>query len=357
MTARRNGFTLVELLVVIAIIGVLIALLLPAVQQAREAARRMECNNKLKQLGLACHNFHDTYKRFPASCREPLLKDKQYNDWRDARDRWSYLVVLLPYIEQNALYENMMNSVIGTGDRPWSNIPTSNASIDSFHCPSDGWAKAVADGRGKTSYHANKGDYWLNWDWHETRGVFGRGDQQMHSMATITDGTSNTIMIGEVQVGIQESDNNVGSGVANDIGWSNPMAPSNCLARVGANKTLTGSVSGNDWQKGWRWADAMSVYSQMHTLLPPNGPSCGNNAENYIMVTPTSHHPGGVNILFVDGSVHFIAENINAGNPTLTVQDSATPPAGNPQNYTGPSMYGVWGALGSSAGHEAVSIP
>ena len=75
------------------------------------------------------------------------------------------------------------------------------------------------------------------------------------------------------------------------------------------------------------------------------------------MVTPTSHHPGGVNILFVDGSVHFIAENINAGNPTLTVQDSATPPAGNPQNYTGPSMYGVWGALGSSAGHEAVSIP
>jgi len=355
---RKSAFTLVELLVVIAIIGVLIALLLPAVQQAREAARRMECTNNLKQLGLANHNFHDTYGRFVATANEEIFRDPADGDWSDGRNRWSYLVALLPYIEQGALYEEMKSNQIGS-NRPWTNNDATNAVINGYGCPSDGNAGIgnVGGSRGRTSYHANKGDFWLNWDWHETRGVHGRGDKQMRNMASITDGTSNTMMISEILCGEQQGDQKVKSGVARDIGHSNPMAPSDCLARVDANGRLNGAVQTNDWQKGWRWADAHSVYTQWHVMLPPNGPTCGNTGESFALMTASSNHPGGVNALFCDGSVRFMAETIDAGDPTLTVLDAASPPdPARPQDYTGPSMYGVWGALGSAAGGEVTQF-
>ena len=121
MTQTRRGFTLVELLVVIAIIGILIALLLPAVQQAREAARRMECTNKLKQLALATHNFHDTYNRFPCAFKDPLfLKPGTTNNFGGGRDRWSWLVTLLPQIEQTAVWDEFQANELGN-HRPWSN--------------------------------------------------------------------------------------------------------------------------------------------------------------------------------------------------------------------------------------------
>src|SRR5512139_1124671 len=111
--ARLNrGFTLIELLVVIAIIGLLIALLLPAVQAAREAARRAQCVNNLKQLGLALHNFESTYKRFPSACYDPIFLDPVTKNWRNERGRWSYLVLLLPYVEQKALYDDLMTNYI-----------------------------------------------------------------------------------------------------------------------------------------------------------------------------------------------------------------------------------------------------
>lgn len=152
MRHRSKGFTLVELLVVIAIIGVLVALLLPAVQQAREAARRMECQNKLKQLGLAIHNFHDTYKRFPCALRDPIFKKNPLDpahgenadqQWYDYHDRWSWMCTILPQIEQNAAYEDLMANHMGVTN-PWADTPLTNMKIDAFHCPSDGFVKEGA---------------------------------------------------------------------------------------------------------------------------------------------------------------------------------------------------------------------
>jgi len=354
MNLRKSGFTLVELLVVIAIIGVLIALLLPAVQQAREAARRMECQNKLKQLGLACHNFHDTYQRFPTASHELLLTGPGgETDFSGNRHRWSWLTVILPFIEQNALYEDFRTNHLGTGV-PWNGgLSVNQARINAFFCPSDGYVTETDGNRGRTSYHCNRGDYWLNYDWHECRGVFGRGDRQKHKMASITDGTSNTFLASEILVGPRRNANRIGEGIAINVGYSNGDAPSLCLARAGANNTLSGDVEHRDWQSGWRWADSHSCYTQWHAVLPPNSPSCGNTAESFALMTASSNHPGGVNVVFVDGSVDFIAETIDAGDATVREGDSPllADPA-RPQDYSGPSLRGVWGALGSSYGGE-----
>src|SRR4051812_28529516 len=122
----RRGFTLVELLVVIAIIGVLVALLLPAVQAAREAARRMQCQNNLKQMGLGLHSFHDSYNRFPP-CGE-----------RNTTNRWGWQVAILPYIEQNNLYQQLGSPDINTtASMPFPATTILQSKINTYRCPSD----------------------------------------------------------------------------------------------------------------------------------------------------------------------------------------------------------------------------
>jgi prepilin-type processing-associated H-X9-DG protein len=121
---------------------------------------------------------------------------------------------------------------------------------------------------------------------------------------------------------------------------------------------LSGSISTNDWQAGWRWADSVSIYSQWHPVLPPNRPSCGNTGENFALMTASSYHPGGVQVAFCDGSVHFIADSVDAGDPNIgELSSPLLVDPGRPQDYSGPSLRGVWGALGSSAGGETVDIP
>ena len=171
---QRQGFTLVELLVVIAIIGILVALLLPAVQAAREAARRMQCTNNLKQLGLAVHNFHDTFRTFPSASRQPQFKDNEVNDWVNGRDRWGYLCVLLPYIEQQALYNELVTNQLGV-NRPWTGMPLTRTKVAGFLCPSDSGGNTKGDTLARNSYHCNRGDFWLGWNWNECRGVMGDG--------------------------------------------------------------------------------------------------------------------------------------------------------------------------------------
>lgn len=358
MMRKKRGFTLVELLVVIAIIGILVALLLPAVQAAREAARRTQCVNNLKQLGLACHNFHDTYKHFPMSANQ-----KQFagpggpTDYNDNRNRWSYLVVLLPFIEQQPLYDDFMSNHLAK-TVPWSDTNLTFAKLTAIICPSDGPAMGVpSNQRQPTSYHCNRGDYRLGWDWYECRGVFGRADQKYHTMASVTDGTTNTLLLSEVKRGISGS-RRVTEAFANGWGADNGGPPSACLARVGAGNLLTGDIQGADWIQGWRWTDAHSIYTQFHAVLPPNGPSCGVTGEDWALVTASSYHPGGVNVVMVDASTQFISSTIDAGDPTLAERDSPLlPDAGRPQDYAGPSLRGVWGALGSSFGRETASLP
>lgn len=350
---RSRGFTLVELLVVIAIIGILVGLLLPAVQAAREAARRMSCSNNLKQFGLSMHNFHDTHQRFPGVTHDPLFAHPEYRDHRDARNRWSYAILLMPFMEQQNMYDQLFATHIGI-ERPWHGTPLLQTSIPTFMCPSDGNGRGAANSLGRINYIGNRGDQWLNWDWWESRGVMGNGVRVTKTFSSMTDGTSNTMMISEAKIGVNGS-RRVTEGIATNVGVQNSSPPSLCLAQVGPGRLFIGDVVTNGWNVGTRWGDAIVPYTQWIPMLPPNGPSCGNSGESWAMITASSNHPAGVQVAFGDGSVRFMSDTVDAGNPAISAID--VHPGNRPQDYSGPSLYGVWGSLASAAGGEVVQIP
>jgi hypothetical protein len=311
-------------------------------------------------LAVASQNFHDTYKRFPvAACEMNFRLQNSANpaDWAGNRHRWSYIVSLLPFIEQQPLYDDFLANHLGQ-TVPWNTNDLTRSKIPSILCPSDGQAIGVAPtDRQPTSYHCNRGDYRLNYDWYESRGVFGRGDQKFRAISSILDGTSNTMLISEVKVGVSGS-TRVGQAFANGWGFTNGGPPAPCLARELPDGTLSGTLQGPDWLMGWRWADSHSIYTQWHPVLPPNRPSCGNSGEDFALITASSYHPGGVNVSLCDASVRFISDSIDAGDPNA--QEAGSPlltDPNRPQDYNGPSLRGVWGALGSAAGGESVRVP
>ncbi|MEK6248634.1 MAG: DUF1559 domain-containing protein, partial [Planctomycetales bacterium] len=238
--------------------------------------------------------------------------------------------------------------------RPWNGNDFTRASIPGFTCPSDGRGKPSGNDIAPISFHINRGDFWLDWNWWECRGVAGNRDRTTHSFATVNDGTSNTMLISECRIG-QGGSNSVATGFARDIGGGSSTAPGVCLSREGPNGTLTGAVQTGGWFVGARWADSHAIYSQFHAVLPPNSPSCGNDGEHWAMISAGSYHPGGVNAVFCDGSVHFISETIDCGDPNVTEATVNAP--GRPQDYTGPSLRGVWGALASQQSGEVVTVP
>jgi prepilin-type N-terminal cleavage/methylation domain-containing protein len=349
--ASSRGFTLIELLVVIAIIAILIALLLPAVQQAREAARRTQCRNNLKQFGLALHNYHDVFNIFPPYGGGAGIPDGGAAG-RHLRTRLSGVVMLLPYYEQGSVGQEIINlagtNPPWTANSPWTNI------LPVMTCPSDvGAADPFNAGRtrGKRNYVFSAGDSLagnggappsgqLTPMLVRTRGMFGA--VVCYKISDCIDGTSNTIAMSEAIA--PSSADGIGM-IANTTGITTPAA---CQALFNGTAYPAGGWTG-DTARGYRWGDGGAYFSAFTTSVRPNSASCffgGASHWNDGFYAATSRHTGGVHCMMTDGSVRFVSENINTGN------QAAAPPAGNGGSV---SPYGVWGALGSRAGSETVS--
>lgn len=363
----RQGFTLVELLVVIAIIGILVGLLLPAVQAAREAARRMQCSNNLKQLSLAEHNYESANRRFTAMGYQGCQGGNAPGSHPRGIGRWdwrtyAYTISLLPYIEQAPLANAMKARANPAGPGlpdPWAyldghfgndpeRIAWANANwkvdIPTFICPSDPPLQNRNESPSILNYKVCVGDdYHQNHFRNNTSSRYNRGIFQINrwsALSAIVDGTSNTLMMSERVAGGGVRD--IKGGVAlNMRAWN----PASCYARVDqATNQLTGQVRANFRPTGGRAWDGRPYFCGFSTMIRPNGPSChwGGVDGNEDMSPPSSYHTGGVNVAMADASVHFVSENIDTGD--ITANSVANP--------SGPSAYGVWGALGSMDGGE-----
>jgi len=376
---QHRGFTLVELLVVIAIIGVLVGLLLPAVQAAREAARRMSCSNNFKQVGLGLHNYHAAFNQFPMGGGGPSYSQNRLNP----------NVGILPFIEQQALWEQLANparingidfapfgfriggnGVMGANHTtypPWFTI------IPAYQCPSDpavplnssafsNVAYCYGDSVLRLFYEVANGSY----DQATDRGVFRRS--RAKGFRDILDGTSNTIAAGEIPNYL--ADKSIIGGVAHASNTPGPGAP----AGLGNNLSLCTNLvdplrptffapatvmwnNAGAGSRGGRWMDALPMLCGFNTVLPPNSPTCGGIGGwgpewEHGVHTVGSRHPGGCHVLMADGAVAFITDSIEAGNA------QANSISRNFNNAGEASPYGLWGALGTSIGREAnVALP
>ncbi|QEH35264.1 Type II secretion system protein G precursor [Aquisphaera giovannonii] len=354
-----RGFTLIELLVVIAIIAVLIALLLPAVQSAREAARRMQCTNNLKQIGLAMHNYHSVNDTFPMGASKNCNSDPSsgcpgYADWRG----WSALATSLPFVEQQALYNainfNMAEEIHDATPAP-ENYTVIGTIVNAYMCPSD----PNVGQSNINNYHAC---YGTTTDWptapnttfaavSSMQNADGNGSTGMfavwaaYGIRSDTDGTSNTLLFAEALVGDNKgNESNHGRGVGTGTPGSHYRGNGIVIAAAkfevddftssaaniqGIQNSLQACAA--EWSngasiqitshRGYRWA-SFSEGSAFNVAQTPNdhkypfnvcrgqgNPSQSDNGSNSLPAT--SMHPGGVNALFVDGSVKFIKDTIS----------------------------------------------
>jgi prepilin-type N-terminal cleavage/methylation domain-containing protein len=367
MRRGARGFTLIELLVVIAIIAILIALLLPAVQQAREAARRTQCKNNFKQLGLALHNYHDVFGVFPPRKGGTAGTGGATADVGHTGNsgRLSAFAMLLPYYDQAPLY-NQIQSGGGTvasgtvapgGPRAWLGWSVWDVPIPMLLCPSD---VKPRDSRKRTNYMLCVGD---QVGWHlntqNPRGVF--GNRTSYRTSDIPDGTSNTILISErlrnptgenarnpPALGLVKGNEGILRNVAGIT-----TNPGMCLAQIDGSGYFLDIALVSIRAGAIAW-DGQTENVGFNTVIGPNGPACsdrGNNADGQDgVLPPSSRHVGGVQVLMGDGAVRFVSDSIDTGN--LATADVTT---SNTNTFSGRSPYGVWGALGSRNGGDIVS--
>jgi prepilin-type N-terminal cleavage/methylation domain-containing protein len=285
----RKGFTLVELLVVIAIIGILIALLLPAVQAAREAARRSQCSNNLKQMGLAIHNYESTYRRLPSGGQGT---DFSKSPPATTFDQHSLFTAALPYLEQSNAYQRL-DLRFAYNATP-ENQAAAKQAISAFVCPSNSWRPSPTDqqGFGCTDYGPI---YYIDLDpvtalqnkALRAEGALVRGGSRV---ADISDGLSNTVLVAE------------------DIGRDE---------RMQANHVYLDPLDGAK-RRFWRWAEPDNAYGISKTVnnnkSPLGGPpTCPWNVNNCGLFEEIfSLHPGGAFVLLGDGSVRFVNEAVSA---------------------------------------------
>ena len=318
---RRRGFTLIELLVVIAIIAVLIALLLPAVQQAREAARRTQCKNNLKQLGLAMHNYHDNFKGFPMA-KNTSSATAPTNFPAQAR--------ILPYIDQAPLFQQInfnLKSTDPANAAPWA------STVVAFRCASDSDSMQGTAG-GRNNYYTNYGTIIGNSLPGTTVGSTNYGmpmpdgvmfQDSCIGIGDILDGSSTTALMSERCLG--DGSNGISTRRTDTFQPGVYPADANealtvCRATNTADLTKQGKSN-----SGVSWLTPDHTTTYYYHVLPPNDLSC-MYPPSRISTTANSRHVGGAHLVLCDGSVRFVSENIDLN---------------------------IWRAIGTRKGSEVVS--
>ena len=360
---QRRAFTLIELLVVIAIIGVLVGLLLPAVQQAREAARRASCVNKLKQLQLAVLNYESAKQELPANSRSHDLYAIMQSNNSSARWGWRYIT--LPYIEElsrfNIILGKIQAQAVAGGYTPNSNQPELKDIVDAWLCPSDFFNTVQANGgntKAGANYAACHGDRFGQSTkdvFHDTQGPIisgfdcsgggswtgGTCKKRSVRLKDITDGLSNTICLGEVRMGDGTLDSKKG-GAGMTGGINQNAEPIKCQQLIGADGMYSGNAVPTTHSIGRRGMDSNEPHALFQTGMPPNYGRCGASQHGNMMPGLSSYHQGGANAAMCDGSVRYIADTID--------HDVTSNRKGG--NRKGPSLGGVMGALGTIHGGE-----
>jgi prepilin-type N-terminal cleavage/methylation domain-containing protein len=427
----RKGFTLVELLVVIAIIGILAGLLLPAIQQAREAARRMSCSSNIRQFGIALLNYEYSYKLLPAfaagfglanprigttGVAGTLTNGNGYN----MGAHFTGFVGLLPMMEQQVLYNKIdsgfnqrvgatatveqmgpYGQILATGLwRPmWdANYAPVRTQVGFFRCPSDPGRlnPSSASSLARTNYVFSLGDsiagnQTADLNQESTRGAFPRGYQL--ALASVTDGTSNTIMFGEISTIASANGANyliatnppvqgrsIEGALAQPLtgangGTLNSVDVRDCKQRVrgGIYPTASPSTTLFGTVAGFSWVRALPSHTGVYTIIGPNGASCyvgtgntGSLAEQPPAIrTMGSYHFGGAHVVMFDNSVKFIPNEIDTSNsqPGATAADYVAPGRVNTSsgwdqttNWNSPSPFGAWGAMGTRGAGDEVGV-